>query len=192
MIIISHRVNTIAKLEQTSSEYGVEVDLRDHGGRIIVQHDALKDGEPFEEYIKHYRHRFIILNVKCEGIEQEVLSLIRGRDIEDFFLLDLSFPAIVKLIRRGERRIALRFSEHEPIDGCLALAGKVDWLWVDCFSDYPAQIPHRERVLKAFKTCLVSPELQGRDPLRADRMREVVELYRASAVCTKFPESWRQ
>ncbi|MBI4634962.1 MAG: hypothetical protein HY727_01305 [Candidatus Rokubacteria bacterium] len=190
MIVVSHRVNTIEQLAQTSTRYGVEVDLRDYNGKVVVQHDPGLGGETFERYIEHFRHRFIILNVKCEGIEAEVLRIVERRGIEDFFFLDLSFPALVKLVRQGERRIAVRFSEHEPIEGCLALAGKVDWIWVDCFSDFPAVLPERERVLSEFKTCLVAPELQGRAPLDPAPALAIVERYQASAVCTKHVEAW--
>jgi len=84
----------------------------------------------------------------------------------------------------------VRFSEHEPIEGCLAVAGKVDWIWVDCFTDFPPTLPQRERVLGEFRTCLVAPELQGRAPLEAAPARTAVERFEASAVCTKFPQTW--
>ena len=190
MIVIAHRVNTIEQLEQTPIGYGVEVDLRDYDGQIVVQHDPWKNGEAFQRYMEHFRHRFIVLNVKCEGIEEEVLRIVKTRKVEDFFFLDLSFPALVKLVRRGERRIAVRFSEHEPIEGCLAVAGKVDWIWVDCFTDFPPVLSQRERVLSEFRTCLVAPELQGRPPLEAAAARVIMDRYRASAVCTKVPDAW--
>lgn len=190
MMVVSHRVNTIEQLERTPTQYGVEVDLRDYDGQIVVQHDPLKSGEAFGRYVEHFRHRFIVLNVKCEGIEEEVLKIVTRRRMEDFFFLDLSFPALVRLVRQGERRIAVRFSEHEPIEGCLALAGKVDWIWVDCFTDFPPGLPQRARVLSKFRTCLVAPELQGRAPLEAAGARVIIDRYGASAVCTKFAEAW--
>lgn len=190
MIVISHRVNTIAELKRIPSEFGVEVDLRDYDGQIVVQHDPLKGGENFKEYLRHYHHRFIILNVKCEGIEDEVLHLVADRGIADFFLLDLSFPALFKLIRKGEKRIAVRFSEIEPIEACLALAGLVEWAWIDCFTDFPVMGEYRDQFLSKFRTCLVSPEMQGRPPLTRDRARAVVDLYQAGAVCTKLAKEW--
>jgi len=51
---IAHRINTIEELGKIPREYGVELDLRDFGDRLILQHDPFKDGEDFEEYLKHY------------------------------------------------------------------------------------------------------------------------------------------
>ena len=189
-MIIAHRVNTRSELARIPSVFGVEVDIRDHGGRLILQHGPQGEGEVFEEYLSHYRHRFLILNIKCEGIEDEVLSLMARNAIREFFLLDLSFPALVRLARKGERRIAVRLSEFEPVEGCLALEGRVDWIWVDCFTRYPSLGHRRTRLLSRFKTCLVAPELQGHLPYPTSVARHYARFYGASAVCTKRPQDW--
>ena len=44
---ILHRVNTIALLEKTPSNFGVEVDIRSYGGNLIIHHDPFKQGELF-------------------------------------------------------------------------------------------------------------------------------------------------
>ena len=72
MHFIVHRVNTIKDLLNTPVEYGVEVDLRDFGEKLVLQHDPFKDGESFEEYLKNYNHGTMILNIKSEGIETKV------------------------------------------------------------------------------------------------------------------------
>lgn len=69
MEFITHRINIIDELKQVPFEYGVELDLRDYGDRLILQHDPFKDGEDFEEYLKHYNHRTMILNIKSERVE---------------------------------------------------------------------------------------------------------------------------
>jgi len=189
-LIVAHRINTLEELANIPREFGVEVDLRDYDGKVILQHDALKGGEPFEEYLNQYRHRFLILNVKCEGVEELVLPLLKSRKIEDFFFLDLSFPALMKLVRTGEHRIAVRFSEYEPAEACLALAGKADWVWIDCFNNYPALDARGEELIRRFKTCLVAPELQGHPPMDQAQAARVAARYRPSAVCTKFPHAW--
>jgi hypothetical protein len=72
MLYIQHRVNAIEQLRVTPTEYGVELDLRDRGDRLILQHDPFKDGEDFAEYLQHYRHSLMILNIKSERIEHRV------------------------------------------------------------------------------------------------------------------------
>ena len=116
MHYIAHRVNTIKELLKTPVEYGVEIDLRDYGNRLILQHDPFKKGEDFEEYLKHYNHGTIILNIKSEGIEYKVLELLKKYTVNNYFFLDSSFPMINSLCSKGEKNITLRFSEFEGID----------------------------------------------------------------------------
>lgn len=195
MILVRHRRNTAEDLRATPVEYGIELDLRSYGDRLIVHHDAFVDGEDFERWLDDYRHRLLILNVKEEGLEQRLIALMRERGIENWFFLDQSFPFLIRTARMGESRCAVRVSEFESIDTALTLAGQVDWVWVDCFTRFPLERAQADRLKAAgFKLCLVSPELQGREAaveipaLRALLARKGIV---ADAVCTKEPALWR-
>lgn len=187
MEFIAHRINTVEELKNVPKEYGVEIDLRDFGDRLILQHDPFKDGEDFEEYLKHYNHGIMILNIKSERIEYRVLELIQKYSIEKYFFLDSSFPMIYNLSKERNNNIALRFSEFEGIDTLLNLRGKVEWVWVDCFTKLPINYEIFTLLKEnGFKICLVSPELQGQD--------EKIEVYKKylddnniifDAICTK-------
>lgn len=188
MEFIAHRINTVEELKNVPKEYGVEIDVRDFGDRLILQHDPFKDGEDFEDYLKHYNHGIMILNIKSERIEYRVLELIQKYEIEKYFFLDSSFPMIYNLSKEGNKNIALRFSEFEGIDTILNLRNKVEWIWVDCFTVLPINY-EIFAILKenGFNICLVSPELQGQD--------EKIELYKKylndnniifDAICTKL------
>ncbi|MFM2091876.1 MAG: hypothetical protein RLZZ127_2365, partial [Planctomycetota bacterium] len=154
--------------------------------------DPFSDGEDFADYLRAYRHGPMILNIKSERIEHRVLDeLRRAGTVRDYFFLDSSFPMIRTLVAAGERRIAVRFSEFEPIEGVLALAGQVDWVWVDCFTRLPIDAVIAQRLAARFKLCLVSPELQ-KHPL--ERIAEFADLIRGlpvHAICTKRPDLWR-
>ncbi len=191
MLTIAHRVNTIAELRHVPPECGVEIDLRDRGDRLILQHDPFTDGENFADWLAHYRHAHLILNVKSERIEHRVLELIHGQGIEHYFLLDCSFPMIRLLSGLGERRIAVRFSEHEPIESALAWSGKVNWCWIDCFTRMPLTASSYDRLKASFKLCAVSPELQGRPVASIAEYAESLRPYPLDAVCTKRPDLWR-
>lgn len=195
MIVIRHRRNTLAELQATPADLGIELDLRSRGEELIIHHDAFADGERFEDWLTGFRHRTLILNVKEEGLEDRLIALMRERGIEDYFFLDQSFPFLVRTANRGESRCAVRVSEFESIDTALSLAGRIQWVWVDCFTRFPLDGAQARRLQDAgFKLCLVSPELQGRDArseipaLRALLAREGIV---AEAVCTKEPELWR-
>ena len=194
MIRIAHRVNAIAQLQDVPRDLGVEVDLRAEGSDIIIHHDPFATGPRFEDWLRHYKHRLVILNVKEEGLEARLIDLMSANRIEDYFFLDQSFPFLVKTARQGEHRAAVRVSEFESIDTALSLAGKVDWVWVDCFTKFPLSRADADRLRGAgFKLCFVSPELQGRlDPAHVTQYRNDIAAAGivGDAVCTKYPQLW--
>ena len=196
MKLISHRLNTIAELRATDQKYGVEVDIRSEGGELIMHHDPFVAGESFYEWVEAYRHGTLILNVKEEGLEARLIALMALKGIEDYFFLDQSFPFLVKWSNAGEHRCAVRVSEFESIETALTLAGKVDWVWVDCFTQFALSADDAQRLRSAgFKLCLVSPELQGRDA--ETEITALASLLRlrnieSDAICTKRPDLWEK
>jgi hypothetical protein len=195
MILIRHRRNTVAELQATPTDWGVEVDIRSRGPELIIHHDPFEAGTSFEDWLRAYRHRCLILNVKEEGLEDRLLALMAAHGIENFFFLDQSFPFLVRTANGGEKRCAVRVSEYETIDTALSLAGRIEWVWVDYFTRFPLDRDDADRLRAAgFKLCLVSPELQGRtDPGEIDAMRRTIDTLgiEIDAVCSKTPERWR-
>lgn len=196
MKLISHRRNTLSELLATDSKYGIEVDIRSKGDRLIIHHDPFVAGESFDEWIDAYRHGTLILNVKEEGLEARLIALMQSKGITDYFFLDQSFPFLIKWAKAGEHRCAVRVSEFESIETALTLAGRVDWVWVDCFTKFPLIEDDAVRLKNAgFKLCLVSPELQGRNaeieiPQLADLLK--ARNIESEAVCTKRPDLWEK
>lgn len=190
MLKIAHRINTIAQLKATPPEYGVELDLRPDGNKIIIHHDAFAQGEDLEEWLKHYHHSMIILNTKAEGMEERILALMEKHKIKDYFFLDLSLPFLIKYMRKGVSKLAVRFSEYEPIEFVMKFAGKVEWVWVDCFTHLPLNQSNYQELKKHFKLCLVSPELQGNDLGMIEKFKEQLRGMDIDAVCTKQPQLW--
>jgi len=196
MKLICHRRNTLKELLATPTQYGVELDIRSYGNKLVIHHDPMIEGESFETWVAAYKHGTLILNVKEEGLEAHLIDLMKAHGIEDYFFLDQSFPFLIKWAKAGERRCAVRVSEFETIDTALTLAGKIDWVWVDCFTHFALTHDEFKQLKNAgFKLCLVSPELQGRpaetEILRlADLLKE--RDIQADAICTKRPDLWEQ
>lgn len=193
---IAHRINTLSGLAEIPHEFGVEIDLRDRGERLILQHDPFTDGEDAEPFFAGCKHGTLILNIKSERIEFKILELLQKYKIENYFFLDSSFPMIYQLVQRGETRSAVRFSEYESIDTVMKLEGLVEWVWVDCFSFLPISKELYSHLKNCgFKLCLVSPELQGRPddiPLYRDKLKEDGIVF--DAICTKIYNipKWRE
>ncbi len=167
MLIIRHRTNTIDKLKETPEEYGVEIDVRAFGKKLFLTHepvDEFKDYDNLGDYLKEFNHAFIIFNIKEAGIEDEVIRLAEENNISDYFLLDVEFPYFFRATRKNNfRKIAVRYSEAEPIEFALAQKGFVDWVWIDVNTKLPLNKDIYDRLRQAgFKLCLVCPERWGR------------------------------
>ena len=117
MKIYVHRVNTIEKLKQVPTEYGVELDIRGYGKKLLLNHDPIDDPnnyEDFEDFLREYKHSGIILNVKEMGYEEKIISLMEKHNITDYFFLDVEFPYIYRATRKDNMsKIAIRYSEAE-------------------------------------------------------------------------------
>lgn len=196
MRLIAHRRNTVQQLNETPRKYGVEVDIRSYGDKLVIHHDPFVTGESFNEWIAAYKHGTLILNVKEEGLEARLIELMQSQNIDDYFFLDQSFPFLIKWSTAGEHRCAVRVSEFESIETALGLAGKVEWVWVDCFSRFPLSSDEAALLKRSgFKLCIVSPELQGRDAEAEIPKLALLLVERAidvDAVCTKFPHLWEK
>jgi hypothetical protein len=175
MQIVAHRINTVERLRRLPTHWGVELDLRADGSELILNHDPFKGGERFVDYLAEYRHGLLVLNIKEAGIEDEVLRLVRARGVTDCFLLDVEFPYLYRAARKGERAIAVRYSEDECIETVLKYKGRVDWVWIDTISKLPLDAKVVEQ-LRGFKTCLVCPERWGRPQDIPSYRKQLAEL----------------
>lgn len=170
MQIIIHRINSIKELKQIPIKYGVEIDVRGYGNKVLLSHDPIEEDiskyDELEDYLSYYQHGFIIFNMKEAGYEQKIIDLAKKYSIENYFLLDVEFPYLYKATRKlGFRKIAIRYSEAEPIESILAhtINGKplLDWVWIDTNTTLPLNEDIMKK-LAGYKTCLVCPERWGR------------------------------
>lgn len=192
MQIVIHRVNTIAGLNAVEPKFGVEVDIRTDGSTLILNHEPFKGGERFVDYLDHYQHGLMVLNIKEAGIETKVLQLVRKKGVERYFLVDVEFPYVYQASRQGERAIAMRYSEDECIETVLKYAGKVDWVWIDTNTRLPLDRESVE-VIRAFHTCLVCPERWGRPkdiPRYAAKMKELGFWPTAVMTAAQYAPEW--
>lgn len=198
MVKIAHRINTITELENIGREHGVEIDVRTDGNRIVLHHEPFLGGEDFEEYLESYRHAFLVLNIKEAGIENQVIEMLESRGITNYFLLDVEFPYIYRSTHGAEAKvqppakIAVRYSEAEPIAQALALKGLVEWAWIDTNTTLPLDNKVVE-ALRGFKTCLVSPDRWGRPediPTYKQKMEKLDFQLDAVMVATEYLDRW--
>ena len=172
-MFIAHRINSIEELLKVPENIGIEVDIRDFDDWLSLSHDPFIIGENFDYFMAFYNHAFIILNIKSERIEYRVLEVLKKYNIENYFFLDSSFPMMYKLSSEGESNIAIRYSEYESIESVLLMKGKINWVWVDCFTEFPlTKDIYNTLKSNGFKICVVSPELQN----QADKLETYIDI----------------
>lgn len=161
MEFIIHRVNTIKELKQIPKKYGCEIDIRTNGNKLILSHDPFTKGDDFIDYLDEYKNGTLVLNIKETGIEDHVLNEVRKREIKNYFLLDVEFPYLYSATLSGEKEIAIRFSEFEPIENLILFNDKLNWIWVDTINQLPISHENLE-IIRTLKSCLVCPSRWGR------------------------------
>jgi hypothetical protein len=161
MKIVVHRINTIGLLKTIPLQYGCEIDIRAEGSKLILNHEPFATGDSLLDYLDAYSHGLLVLNIKEAGIESVVLEEVRKRGIKDYFLLDVEFPYLYRASRQGEKAIAVRYSEDEPIELVEAYKNKVDWVWIDTNTVLPLSASIIKK-MDGMLTCLVCPERWGR------------------------------
>ena len=151
----------------------------------------LDSGIQTENAVKVFEKGWKLTNFEYDMTAKELLKdckeLLEKYKIKKYFFLDSSFPMIHLLSSHEEKNIALRISEFEGMDTARNMAGRVNWIWIDCFTKIPVK-KHEYDELKylGYGLCFVSPELEGRD--------QDIEIYKRhlenegmifDAICTK-------
>jgi glycerophosphoryl diester phosphodiesterase len=203
MLVLAHRgwwsdpqdKNTRAAFAKAfAAGYGIETDVRDQGGRLVISHDppAGEDLMTFDALLALRAAAepigALAINIKADGLQEPVMEALGRFRVANYFLFDMAVPDALGYLKH-DACVFTRHSEYEPAP---AFYDRAAGVWLDCFeSDWisPATI---ERHLAAGKqVALVSPELHGRDPAPAWRAwREVAAAARAGALslCTDFPD----
>ncbi|MEW4562469.1 hypothetical protein AB1K70_08080 [Bremerella sp. JC770] len=195
--------NTIAAFKAALSHgHGIETDIRDCGGRLVISHDMTRGEEQtLEAFFALYNEAgsdgTLALNIKSDGLAASLLELIREYQIENYFCFDMSVPDSLHYQRLGLRFFA-RVSEVEPI---CSLTSSAAGVWIDAF--YSEWYTFRD-VIRHLESgqdvCIVSPELHGRplealDPVLHETFERLASLNAKSPlntgrlmICTDVPK----
>ena len=191
--IIIHRVNKIKYLKKINKKYGVEIDIRSKNSNLILNHEPYQNGDNLHNYLENFDHGTIILNVKESGIENDVKKLMKNYKIKSYFFLDIEIPFIFNSLKKKFKKIAVRFSEHEPIEMAKILQNKIDWIWIDTVNKLP--INHNNiKIINKFKSCLVCPERWGRKKDIIKYKNKMLKMnFSPDAIMTdlKFAKLWK-
>lgn len=145
--------------------FGIETDIRDLDGRLVVSHDppssknAIEVGDLLAFYANLPHSPMLALNIKSDGLQTELGRLLLEHDIQRYFVFDMSIPDTLGY-RKKEMQFAVRLSEFETEN---ALYQNAQWVWLDGFNREWFTVDKIKELLSDDKSvAIVSPELHGR------------------------------
>lgn len=174
MKILSHRgywkepseKNIVAAFERSFSlGYGTETDIRDYRGELVISHDiadetCISARLFFEIYNRYDNSLPLALNIKADGLQTKLKSLLIEYNIENYFLFDMSVPDGLVCISHG-LNVFSRESEYESVPSFYEEAIGV---WLDEFNGHWITKETIEKHIANKKSvCIVSPDLHKRE-----------------------------
>lgn len=202
MKLLAHRGQWLERDETNSfhaferawaNGYGIETDLRDLNGSVVISHDPPERGvRSLDEFLAAYAARGaatpLALNIKADGLQSAIAKAIVRYRVQNYFVFDMSVPDSLHYLRAGVP-VFVRLSEYEQESPLLDRAAGV---WLDAFeSEWWTLDTVRSLHARGKAVAIVSPELHKRphEPL----WRTLKELERGTRdslmLCTDFPDT---
>ena len=165
--------------------FGIETDLRDIKGEIVISHNMPQGEEmTFEDVLKllNGRNLPLALNIKADGQAEEIKRLLEKYNHTNYFTFDMSIPDMVVQCKLG-LKVFTGLSDIIPNP---ILFDEAEGIWLDSFnSDWFGSEEIMKLLNQGKKVCIVSPDLHKRD------YKCVWEKYKNISgimVCTDYPD----
>ena len=190
--------NTLEAFERAfAAGHGVELDVRDQNGVLVVSHDCpvgpcLSFEITLAAYVRAGAPGRLAINIKADGLAGRLTRLLVERAlVERCFVFDMSGPDMLAYLA-GPIPVYTRFSEFEQDPACHDRCAGV---WLDAFVQPWAST---ERLVadigRGKAVAVVSPELHGKPYREAWRewsqaLASIEGEGRGQAMlCTDFPD----
>ena len=181
--------NSIESFRVASTEgFGLETDIRDHYGEIVISHDPLTSENPlpFTELLKLEFQGPVALNIKSDGLVKLNVDNAARRAFKDYFYFDHSIPELA-VYRNAGLPVAQRVSNVEELK-----FETIYDVWFDHLESFPSKFQiNFEALLSSHRVHLVSPELHGREHLPF--WNKILPVFTSSpglTICTDFPHDF--
>ena len=173
--------------------WGVETDVRDLSGSLVVSHDPPGDGTlPFEAVVDAYREHgcpgALAVNVKSDGLAEMLAHALRDVERSRWFAFDMSVPDMRHYARQG----LPFFTRHSDLEPVPALYAAADGVWLDDFDGgFIAEERIASHLAAGKRVAVVSPELHGRERDQTWAQWRAWPVWRRAEVllCTDHPTS---
>lgn len=177
--------------------YGLETDIRDLDGELVVSHDPPKTSDDIisfdwllEFYVANNCRGMLALNIKSDGLAGMTKMALQRHGVSTYFVFDMSIPDTLWYLN-ADMPAYSRVSEYEPKP---ALADRCSGIWLDNFTGTFPQVDAAMKLQALGKPiAIVSPELHRR-PHEAFwvSLKDQAGLDLSSILlCTDFPDEAR-
>lgn len=169
--------------------FGIETDLRDIKGEIIISHNMPEGGEiSFEEVLQILdgRNLMLALNIKADGQADEIKRILEKYNHTNYFTFDMSIPEMVY-----EHKLGLKvFTGLSDIITHPIMFDEAEGVWLDCFkSDWFSEKEITDLLNQNKKVCIVSPDLHKREFKSVwNKYRDVKNIM----LCTDYPNEAKE
>jgi hypothetical protein len=164
-VVASQRNTLEAFRDAFANGFGIEIDVRDLAGELVVSHDppatgALGFAAVLDEYLAHGTPGLLAVNVKADGLTGMLTEALARVPAERWFAFDMSVPDT-----RGYAQAALPFyTRHSDLEADPSLYDAAGGVWLDDFAGGFIDEPKIAAHLAAGKhVAVVSPELHRRE-----------------------------
>jgi glycerophosphoryl diester phosphodiesterase len=176
-----------------SGGFGIETDLRDRDGGVVISHDppvaaAMTLEALFGDYAAKGGQTTLALNIKSDGLQRAIMDAVARHRIKNYFVFDMSVPDSLHFLRAGQP-VFVRLSEYEAESPLLDRAAGV---WLDAFEEEWWTLDTiRSLTGRGKSVAIVSPELHGRAHAQLwHRLRDLEPAASARVLlCTDFPDA---
>jgi glycerophosphoryl diester phosphodiesterase len=168
--------------------FGLETDIRDCDGRLVISHDVpIGEEIGFDEFLQLFDNSNLPLavNIKADGLALLVKQAMSAYNIEEWFAFDMSIPDMRSYLDEKIPTFA-RVSEVEKAPPWIE---EVTGIWFDSFSGDDYDTATIVRYLRdGRRVCIVSPELHKRPYLDVWRNIRTLSDEAGLMICTDHPE----
>lgn len=204
MKILAHRGLWSSEEEKNSIEclrkaieqgYGIETDIRDFKGKLVISHDVASENCPLlEDLFRIYQSIgsdvCLALNIKADGLQERLKGLLDAYQIQNYFLFDMSIPEFVVNKKYG----LTCFTRNSDIERECVLYDYADGVWMDSFYDVAwLRTEMIDKHLKNGKRIgIISSEIHGYEKNEMWRMLKSASLDDSVMLCTDCPKEAKE
>jgi len=173
--------------------FGLEYDLRDSMGELVISHDVPNGSVlPFLEFLKYYSNNkfdsMMAINIKSDGLCILLDKILTEFDVKShqYFVFDMSIPDMLHYLNNRMEVYSRRSEFEKDVEYPISPSG----VWVDQLHGEFRQVAATSSLLQMKKSvCFVSPELHKRAhlPVWKDILDSKFNENPRFSICTDYP-----